>query len=324
MTARERFHAAVLERAAELGAPAAAEWIGGHGLLAICRHPELDERVRDLLRPRLRYTAATNMLLVARFREVVDSLAGIPVCPVKGIHLLEAVYREDPESRVLGDLDLLVPPERLDEAVARLAAVGFEENPVSWRIQEVSPQRLLSDGRVVVELHDRLAIKHIGRSTWEEAEPKPGRLHGWEVHLLDRETTLVHLVCHLVKHRPFSRLGWVEDVLRWIELGVDGESALERAWELGALTAFVAGVRALRQGIGPVGLTAVPELPRDAAGRLAVRLNERLVWRDLGTGRWGGGAGSSLGRTLSALLLADRAADRGRFLRAKLAELWRR
>lgn len=276
--------------------------------------------MREPLLVRLRQNAAHTLYAAARFREVVDALDGIPVCPLKGIHLLDRVYREDPECRVLGDLDLLLPRERIEEAVARLRRLGLEETPLSQRIREVSPERVLTDGRLPVELHTRLGVKHGPRSAWEDLRPRPARVHDRQVFTLDRETTLVHLVSHLVKHRPFSRLGWVEDVLRWVRRGVDGRGALARARELGALRSFVAGVGILHHALGPLGLPGAGGEGGRSLDRLAVRLHERLLWRDLLRDPWSAGPGTPLGRTLSVFLLADRPGDVGGFLHAKLAE----
>lgn len=304
-------------------------WIERHGLLSLAGGragslaaepglpaPGVHERVLD----RLRRNAAQNLYSVARFQAVVDALEGIPVCPLKGIHLLDTVYREDPEARVLRDLDLLLPPERIEEAVRRLRSLGLEETPLSREIRDVSPERVLTDGRLPVELHTRLGVKHGARSWWEVLRPGPGQVHGREVFTLDRETTLVHLVSHLVKHRPFSRLAWVEDVLRWIRLGVDAGRACARARELGALRSFAAGIGILERTLGPVGLRAAAAEPLRAGDRLAIVLNERLVWRDLLRDPWSAGPGTPLGRTLSVFLLADRPGDMGSFLRAKLVE----
>lgn len=306
------------------GAGTGAEVWRGRGAGARSGPGALPPALRARLVGRLRDNAAQNLYAVARFQAVVDALEGIPVCPLKGIHLLGTIYREDPECRVLGDLDLLVPRDRVDEAVARLGPLGLEETPLSHRIREVSPERFLTDGRLPVELHTRLGVKHGARSAWEDLRPRPGRVHGRQAFTLDRETTLVHLVAHLVKHRPFSRLGWVEDVLRWIRRGVDAGGALARARELGALRSFVAGVGILRRALGPAGLPAVSGDALRPPGHLAVRLHERLVWGDLLRDPWSAGPGRPLGRTLSVLLLADRPGDLGGFLRTKLAERWQR
>jgi len=321
---RERLYARVAERVSTLAETEAADWIVEHRLLSMARWQELSGGVRERLRAQALKTAAYNLYLVSRFQAVVDALEGVPVCPLKGIHLLGTVYREDPESRVLTDLDLLVPREGMEEAVARLRALGLEETPVSRRIRDVSPERVLVNALVTVELHSRLAFKHAGRSTWEDVAPGPGRLYEREVFLLDRETTLVHLVVHFVKHRPFSRLGWVEDILRWVEAGVDPERATGRARDLGGLRSFIAGVHMLRRAVGPIGLAPVADRPPGVAGRLAVGLNEWLVWRELLSDPWRAGPGGPAGRTLSALLLSDRTRDARRFLQAKFAEFLRR
>lgn len=330
--ARERLVAGALERASGMAAEDAATWLVRHGFLSAAREAGLPPEVADRLTPRLREVAARNLHHVDLFRRIVDSLEGIPVCPLKGIHLLDTVYRDDPESRPLSDLDLLVPEAEIERAVARLRSLHLEETRVSRRIRRVSPERVLTDGTAVVELHTRLGMKHGWPSTWGNVAPRPGRVHGREVFVLDPETLLVHLVVHLVKHRPFSRLVWVEDVLRWIEWtgergsegGLDGTRAVARARELGAFRSLTAGVRILRRALGPLGLPEVPDAPSRPAGRAAVRLNERLVWRDLLRDPWAAGRGSAAGRALSALLLADRTADAGRFLRAKAVEVRRR
>lgn len=331
-TARERLVAGALERVSGLSAREAAAWIDSHGLLSLVRDSRLDGAVRDLLMPRVREVAAQNLAHVDLFRRLVDTFQGIPVCPLKGIHLLDTVYRDDPESRPMLDLDLLVPADAIDEAVAGAGSLGFREIGVSHRIRGVAPARVLTSGAAVVELHTRLGIKHGWPSAWDQVAPRPGRVHGREVFVLDAETLLVHLVIHVVKHRPFSRLVWVEDVLRWIEQSggggsegsIDGARVVARARELGAFRSLVAGVRILRRTLGPVGLPEVPDAPSRPADRAAVRLNERLVWRDLLGDPWGAGESTAPGRALSALLLADRVADAGRFLRAKAMEVRRR
>lgn len=327
MTAPERalaaLRAAAVERMTEMEADAAAEWLVGQGLLSVARDARLALRLRELLAGRLKEVAARNLFLAAQLGEVVAALDGIPVCPLKGIYLLETIYRCDPECRVLRDLDLLVPEGRVDEAVERLEGAGFAESPSSRRLRGATAERSLERAGVVVEVHGRLGIKHGWPSAWEDVAPWPEARPGGASWVLDRETTLVHLVCHFVKHRPFSRLVWAEDVLRWIGRGVDAPRALARARDLGAERSFLAGLRILGRALGPLGLPAV-EASAGPAGRLAVWLNERLLWRGLAERPAAAGEGRPAGRTVSALLLADGMADRARFLRAKLAEVRRR
>lgn len=321
MTPLERFHRRAAAHLAGLPPPEAEVWIDRHGLLSLARRPELPETLRSALRRRRRQSLAANLRRIRRFQQIVDALGEMPVCPLKGIHLLGTVYAREPESRPMTDLDLLVRQRDVGAAVGRLAsALGLVETAVSAAVAEVAPERCLTGDGTVVEVHDRLGIKHGWASTWEDLEPRPASLHGRGVHLLDAETTLVHLVSHFVKHGPFTRLIWVEDLLRWAGEGIDGARVAARARRLGARRSLLAGVRALRR------LAGEDLLPGLAAGADPfVRLNELLVWR-LGAPRSlaAGRRGSPLSRNLSACLLADGPGDLLRFLRAKTAELRRR
>lgn len=335
---RTELHRRVAERVAGLGDEEAAAWIEGHGLFAMAACDALPAGVRKRLRERSVHLAAYNLYAVERFQAIADALAEpspIPVCPLKGIYLLDSVYRSDPGSRGIADLDLLVPGDRMDEAVARLEErLGLAERPVSRRLRRVYPERVLAGKRFEVELHDRLGYKHGAASAWRDLAPAPARVHGREVHALDRETTLVHLVSHLVKHRPLSRLGWVEDVLRWAEPaidpamggGVDGERATAVAARLGARRSLVAGVRVIRRVVGDDLLPGVPDGSEDRA----VLAHERRLWSDLAGGRLPdppGGAGapsrprSRTGAVLSTVLLADRPAHAVRAVAVKAAEV---
>jgi hypothetical protein len=307
----------------------AAGWIAGHGLLSMAACEALPAGVRERLRDAVRRSAAYNLLAVARFGEAVDALAaaGIPACPLKGIHLLDTVYRDDPGSRPLSDVDLLVPTAAADEAVARLeVALGLAETPLSRRLRGVHPERVLVGRAFVLELHTRLGTVHGWASTWEELSPAPGRVHGRDVHVLDRETTLVHLATHLVRHRPLSRLVWVEDVLRWAAGGVDGARAAEVARRIGGRRAFLAGLRAMRRVVGPDLLADAAEPAAGPGDRLS-RALERLLWPELAAGRLpdptsaATGGALAAGKALSALVLADRPGLAFRYLRAKGAEL---
>lgn len=70
--------------------------------------------------------AAQHLQLQAMAREVADCLAeaGAEWLPLKGWDLATRLY-EAPEERPTGDLDLLISPERLDDAVRALTAAGW-------------------------------------------------------------------------------------------------------------------------------------------------------------------------------------------------------
>ncbi len=72
--------------------------------------------------------AAHHLQLQATVAEVADSLAeaGVEWLPLKGYDLATRLY-EAPEERPTGDLDLLIRPERLDEARRVLRAAGWQD-----------------------------------------------------------------------------------------------------------------------------------------------------------------------------------------------------
>lgn len=314
---RHRLYRLALDRASTLPAGEAVPFLLRHHLLGLARWPATPGPLRAALEPTLRRNAAANLHLSHRFQQVVDTLAGIPVCPLKGIHLLATVYAPDPESRVLTDLDLLVPEARADEAVARLGErLGLEETAASRAV--AGHERTLSGEGLAVEVHTRLAIKHGWASTWEDVEPEPGEIHGRRVHCLDRETTLVHLLSHWVKHVPFTDLRWTEDILRWLDAGaLDGARVAARARRLGAWRTLAAGARLLRRVLGADLLPGLPAANR-GIGQALLLANERLVWRALRSDPFAAqDSASPVGRNLTACLLADRPLDALRFLKAK-------
>lgn len=316
---RLRLYAAALEQARRFeDANDAARWLIRHGLLAVNAHPALPTAYRPPLVAATQRNAAANLLRVRRFQDVVVALDGLAVAPLKGLHMLATVYRDDPEHRVLTDLDLLVRRAELATALDRLDRLGYRETAASRRVAAHRHERVLSDGTLTVELHTHLGMNHGAASAWDDLSPAPGRIHDRPCHLLDTETTLVHLVTHFVRHGPFTRLGWVEDILRWCEGEVDGARAAAIAGRLGAQRSFAAGVRALSALVGDDLLPSVPRRGEDR--RLA--WHQRLVWHGLDREPLVCGfASNGLRRNLSAVWLADRPGDAWAFLVSKGQEL---
>jgi len=323
MSPLERFRDRAAAHAAALPVAEAVSWIAGHGLLSLASHPALPAAVGEEIAGAARRNVAENLLRIDRFRAAADALGDLPAAPLKGIYLLDTVYRDDPGARAMADLDLLVRGEDVEAAVGRLAEAGFAETAGSRRTGAGWHERELAGRDVALELHTRLGIKHVPRSSWKELGPVPASVHGRAVHALDAETTLVHLAAHFVKHGPFVRLGWVEDVLRWAERGVDGSRATEVARRLGGLRSLVAGTRALRRAAGAELLPGVPERLGGPAGA-AVALCERAVWRRAAERPFAAPPLGKLRRNAAALLLADGPADALGFVAAKARELVRR
>ena len=323
-----RFHAASVARAAEHDDGAA--WLVAQGLLAVADHPGLPSEWRPTLLDAVRRNAARNLLLVDRFQRIADALAAaaepVPLAPLKGIELLATAYRDDPEHRCLADLDLLVPAGRADDAVARLAALGYRESAVSRRTAGRRHERVLGDGELLVELHTALSPGLGRRGGWQALAPAPGRLHGRDCHRLDGATSLAHLCLHFSRHGPFSLLRWAEDLLRLAapagRCGGDGGVLFARARRLGAARATVAAVEALRALVGDDLLTGVPRR-LGGAGGAALALAFAGPWRGLRRDPLAAGPATATPwrRNVAAVLLADRPGDALRALAGKAGEL---
>lgn len=316
----EQFHRDAARHAAGLPPAEAERWILRHGLLSLARRPELPADLRERLEHPVRRNLARNLLHTARFRDAVDALGDLPVCPLKGIYLLATIYADDPEHRVMSDLDLLVHPDDASQAAARLesALPSLGETETSRSLRATTPARDLIGADTRIDLHVRLGY---AAGSWSELELVPGDVHGRRVHVPDAETVLAHLIAHFVRHGPFLRLGWVEDLLRWIgrHPELDGRTLLQRARALGGRRAVVAGLRLLRRSFGIDPLPGLP--PTQPAERLRLRLHEALIWRRISREPWTrGGDTTPWRRAVTGVLLADRPQHALTFLHSRVAE----
>lgn len=320
MTSRERLRRQIVGHLAGLSRDETEAWLDRHGPPALG-----EEESRSVLSPvqhallsrHRQKTLAANLYRIGRFQDMVDCLseAGIPVCPLKGIHLLGTVYRDDPEHRPMADLDLLVRPEDAEAAVGRLEErLGLRETALSRSLAPQSHERVLLHRGLVVEIHVRLGLRTGASAAWETLGPSRVRLLDREVYVLDRETTLAYLLAHFVLHIPWSRLARVEDVLRWDEEGFDAETTMERAHGLRIRRLVVAAVRSLRSELGPEALAGLSD--RDSGwGRPLLSLYETFVPAGWAASR---SEGSRLQRHLGTVLLADRAGDLVSFLKKRV------
>lgn len=317
----ERFRSEAARHADSLPADDALAWLLRHGLLSLARHDELPAELREALQLRLRENLARNLLHVERFRRIVDALGELPVCPLKGIHLLDTVYAREPEHRPLTDLDLLARPEDIEPITRRLSGtLGLDTPSSATSVRHPWLARTLSDGSTIVDLHTTLSPVHAEAGSWAALSPRPAEVHGRRVHVLDDATTLVHLVTHLVRHGPFVRLGWVEDVLRLLGTGAGGgaglvEESVDAARRLGSRRAFLAGLDLLAR------LWGVPSPPTSGPDRVWLRLHRRLLWQEACARPFlSEDKSTTARRAASGLLLADRPAAAARLLKAWIGE----
>lgn len=309
----------------------AAVWLDRHGPLPLeeAAGEPLPPPFDHLLRRKRQRVLAANLHRIERFQALAEVLAahGIPVCPLKGIHLLGTVYAADPEHRPMSDVDVLVRAEDAEEAVRILGSeLDLEETALSRRLAAQSHERVLvgekgsASAGFVVELHTRLGLRTGRACGWNDLAPSAstlqGPLDGCEVLCLDRDTVLAYVLAHLVQHVPWTRLAWIEDVLRWAEAGYDAQATLDRARRMGIRRLVVAGARALRQGLGPDVLPGLP-VRETSPWHLLVRLYEKVAGAPRGSSPVARSEGTRFERHLATVLLADRPRDLVRFLRSR-------
>jgi len=308
-----------------LSAEAAGAWLVSHGLLSLADDPRLAETTRSRLREERHRNVAANLQRVDELRRLRAATAGLPICPLKGILLLDRIYAEAPGARYLRDLDILVPVADEAEILSRLAAdLGADTAAAADDRHLFAHDRPVRGHGALLDIHTRLGFQHGPHSAWEDLAPQPGTVHGCQVHCLDAETTLVHLVTHFVRHGPWARLAWMEDILRWIDRGVDLERSYAVADRLRATRSYSAGVERLERLTG-IDLPSRFGLQRPAASGSWGNRFDLHLWPDLrGVTPRPPHAANRLQRNLSAMLLADRPRDAVRMVGVKARELWER
>jgi len=227
-----------------------------HGLSALAhRHlaghgAALPEAMQDQLATRSRQVAFHNMKQTRELLRVTDALEsdGIPVIPFKGPALALWGYG-DVSLRRFGDLDMLVPYERVGDArqclesalgyashktFANGEAQAFVDTGMGW---EFVHEKLGS----VVELHWSFFFKIYPfalqpADVWARHTPRP--VGGREVRSFDTIDMLLYLCYHGLKHR-FASLKWSVDVREWVRAhpSLDWDLAFARAEDIQCLRA---------------------------------------------------------------------------------------
>jgi hypothetical protein len=183
-----------------------------------------------------------NLFLVSRLVRLLDLFqsADIPVIPLKGLVLAEALYG-DVALRQFDDLDLLVRKKDISRAVQLLQAHGYTLNSaLSW-----APMETLVDSNcelafrrecgTKVDLHWEIAPRD--SPFWFDSDIlwsslRSVRIAGRVVQSPSSECLLVFLCMHGAGHLWF-RLQWVCDVARLIE--ISPEMNWSRVFELAGL-----------------------------------------------------------------------------------------
>jgi hypothetical protein len=228
--------------------------------------------VADMFARHIEHGRRRAARIAREVRPAVDALIanGISVVALKGFHTAN-VYFDEPGMRRLSDVDLLVPPSRVDDAEAALSAAGFNPRGPAhrpykrdWIGRDVDP-RFFSveymDARTVwaLELHGSLdRVYNAGATARLDArrgDVDPLIVDERTLTVLRPALLFVYLACHCSQELESMRLLRVFELVRVIraerESGrLDWNDVLSILRDTGA-SAFVHPACALVEDLSP-------------------------------------------------------------------------
>jgi Uncharacterised nucleotidyltransferase len=185
--------------------------------------PAVPPEVQTELEAAYRINALRNTLLAEELVRVLTLLhgAGVPVIPLKGVALAEALYG-DLTLRFCVDIDILVPRQMVAQSLRLLLANGYraeftEQFFADLLLQkdiEYALEREERGNSFMLELHWGLlwGSPFDGDATeelWAEARPKP--FGGVPAYALSPEWQLLFLSVHVSRHQ-WQGLKWLVDI----------------------------------------------------------------------------------------------------------------
>ena len=251
----------------------------------------MPDSVRARLRARMLALAARSLELTRALVDLLAALAasGITALPYKGPALAAVAYGS-PVLRQPGDLDILVPGDRLAAARAILMGRGFRDAiegfDADTRLAHYQHAMVRDADGIYVELHWAFAPRYF-RFTLDPGALRlePLVLGGRRVDAIEPADLLVVLCVHGARHL-WTRLVWISDLAELLgaRTETDWSTALTRATALGVRRILLVGLMLARDLLGA-------ELPRalgraasidSAASKLARRLGGELFLDDAG------------------------------------------
>lgn len=236
-------------------------------------------KVRGELARRSRLVLGNNLVLAGELAALARYFRAreIPVVPLKGIVLAEAVYGHI-GLRPMCDLDLLVRREDVGRAVSAITELGFSvESPVPTsggdfeRRRDVRLSRVVHGNPVWIELHwkfkdtffrlrEDLLWQHLSDFRWQ----------GESLRILSPEATLVHLAHHLNYHGyTLKILVDVAETLRAYGRALDWDTVLRLVRESGMARSFLAALACASWVLGAFFPREARALDRENEGRRA-------------------------------------------------------
>jgi len=247
-------------------------------------------------------TTARNLLLYRELSRILHVLSPLPVIVLKGAALAATIYPRI-GLRTMGDLDLLVPEDRLAEAVARLKALGYvQPHPdMAAGFNALFGHHVHLQGgqdvRLAVELHWTLVGgEHDWRSPsltwfWQQTDALTlSALRGVGEGALTLTPTahLLYLCAHLMLQHGEARsaLRWFYDIYLLVEREgqrIQWEEVVGRArqsrWAPAVHAALVGAQQRFADQSGDAGKVWLPSGVLEALAGVSDRQASRLVAR---------------------------------------------
>ena len=187
--------------------------------------------------------ALRNQLFAEELARLLKLLgeAGIPVIPLKGVTLAQSLYG-DPAARVCSDIDILVPPAKVAQAMDLIQASGYRSDfNDSFFLKTVRRHGRHYDAvredrgiSFLLELHWKL-VQHSSRDTdavqdlWTGSRPQA--FFGVPALSMTPEWEFLYLCIHATDHE-WRSLKWLVDIHEIASSGrVDWQSVREKADE---------------------------------------------------------------------------------------------
>lgn len=257
---------------------AADHGIAGYAWRALRHQPALVGVERDELEARYHDGIASHLHALVALTHIGRALdgAGVRWVVVKGPVLAERVH-DSFDLRFYGDVDVLVAPNDLEDALDALTTAGGVVLDRNWALlcrEEPGELHVATEGGAIVDLHWHLLSERQPRNAFRwETEDLLDRavtvdLNGIPVPTLSPEDTVVHLAAHTVLSGG-DRLVWHQDLARALTVLDLDVARLARTARAAALADVV-----------DAALTLVEHLaPAEPLAAIRDRLDASRVWR---------------------------------------------
>lgn len=245
----------------------------------------------EQLRSHYREMSVLNLWYMMDIELVLKALraATIPVLVLKGIDVASTLYPSS-NLRYFNDVDLMVHPMHLEEAIVILERLGYSYHQ-EYRFEEISKQRAafvytkpVAAGYLMFELHtsphmNELSISFDVEHIWQRA--RTIEVAGVPVNGMSLEDLLLYLCWHYRSH-SFERLIWLYDIAMLLNkhaTSLDWGLVYRLARQQG-LSATVYYVLSWCQELWRIALPDEVGLARYAPPRMVQYLIQRLIGPD--------------------------------------------